>query len=216
MMMKMNVKLSVIAVAVLASGSLSNAALAESTYGYNAAGAAAAVKANARLDITVKVPKLILLRVGSSGATVDEVVLQGVFAGGIPGGVASLADGSNQPTGWDGTAPAAMTLTSTPANVTAYAWTNANGGGSLDGAVTTAFAGTITGLTAANIEVTSTTVGLNGLAHPGTDTGTFTPTTFLRNTLVSSTWAFSIPTAILPTLGSGTDTQRVTYTATTL
>jgi hypothetical protein len=205
---------SLVAVTALASSlAMSGAALAESTYGYNAAGAGP-VTATAKVKVTVNVPLLILLRVGSAGAVVDNVVLQAAF-GGSAGLPATLTAGNSQAASWDGTAPTG-TLTATPTNLTAYAWTNAAAGGSLNGAVTTPFAGTILGLTAAAITVTGTPVSGGGLAHPGANTGTFAAVSFAHNTLVSSTWAYGISAATLATLGAGSDAETITYTATTL
>ena len=185
---------------------------AESTYGYNAAGAAGAT-ATARVNINVTVPTLILLRVGSDAGTVDTVTLAVQPSPGIPGGVASpLSAGNNLATGWDGTAPI-MAATATPATLTASAWTNSAGGGNVTGAVTTAFPAA-SGLTAADIVVTS--AGAGTLAHPGANTGTFTPTAFARNTVVSSTWAYSLSAAGLANAAAGSHTQVVTYTATAL
>ncbi len=185
---------------------------AESTYGYNAAGAAGAT-ATARVNINVTVPTLILLRVGSNAGTVDTVTLAVQPTPGIPGGVASpLAAGNSQASGWDGTAPI-MAATATPATLTAFAWTNSAGGGNVTGAVTTAFPAA-SGLTAADILVTNG--GTGTLAHPGANTGTFTPTTFARNTVVSSTWAYSLSAAGLANAAAGSHTQVVTYTATAL
>lgn len=181
---------------------------AESTYGYNAAGAAGAT-ATARVNINVTVPTLILLRVGSNDDTVDTVTLAVQPTPGIPGGVASpLTAGNSQASGWDGTAPI-MAATATPATLTAFAWTNSAGGGN----VTTAFPAA-SGLTAADILVTNG--GTGTLAHPGANTGTFTPTTFARNTVVSSTWAYSLSAAGLANAAAGSHTQVVTYTATAL
>jgi len=187
---------------------------AESTYGYNPAGAAGAT-ATARVNINVTVPTLILLRVGSNAAVVDTVTLALQPNPGIPGplGAASpLTAGSSQASGWDGTAPI-MSATATPATLTAIAWTNSAGGGNVNGAVTTPFAAA-SGLTAANILVTSG--GGGSLAHPGADTGTFAATPFARNTVVSSTWAYSMNPAGLAAAAAGSHTQVVTYTATAL
>lgn len=185
---------------------------AESTYGYSAAGAAG-VTATARVNINVTVPTLILLRVGSDAAVVDAVTLAVQPSPGIPGGAASpLTGGNSQASGWDGTTPV-MAAVATPATLTAYAWTNSAGGGNVNGAVTTPFA-TSSGLTAAHVEVTSG--GAGTLNHPGANTGTFAATPFARNTLVSSTWAYSLSTAGLAAAAAGTHTQVVTYTASAL
>lgn len=192
---------------------LSPGAQAESTYGYNASGAAGAT-ARARVNLEIRVPMLILLRVGTSGAAIDSVTITAA-PNGIPGGIAAaaLANGSNLATGWNGTAPV-MTSTSSPANVTAYAWTNSRNGGSVTGAITTAF--TTGGLTGASIAVASASPVNGGLAHPGTNLGTFTPQAFPANSLRSSTWAYSLTTAALASVTAGTHSATVTYTATSL
>ena len=184
-------------------------ALAESTYGYNAAGTVA-VAANARLNLVINVPKLILLRVGSSGATVDTLTWNsGITWVTAP---ATLTDGNNQATNWDGTAPGTGT-TANPAAISAFAWTNSLGGGSLVYAATTFAAG---GPTLGDITVTSAS-GF-GLVHPAPSplaalsTGA---TAFARNTLATGSWSFALggtPAAWTP----GQYTSTVTYTATSL
>ena len=182
-------------------------ALAESTYGYNAAGTGV-VTANARLNLVINVPKLILLRVGSSGATVDTLTWNsGLTWATAPG---TLTNGNNQPTDWDGAAPTAATTTN-PAAVSAFAWTNSSGGGSLAYAATAFGAG---GPALGDITVTSAP----GLAHPApsplaaTSTGA---TAFARNTLATGIWSFALGgTPAAWTAGQYTST--VTYTATSL
>ena len=180
-------------------------ALADSTYGYNAAGTG--VAANARLNLVINVPKLILLRVGSSGATVDTLTWNsGLTWVTAP---ATLTDGDNQATNWDGAAPT-VTITN-PADVSAFAWTNSSGGGSLAYAATPFAAG---GPTLGDITVASAP----GLAHPApsplaaTSTGA---TAFARNTLATGIWSFALGgTPAAWTAGQYTST--VTYTATSL
>ena len=211
--MKTSARLSAISAAIgLGLLAASGTSWAESQYGYDPTGAGVRT-ATARLNITVAVPKLILLRVGTSGTAVDTIALGANFTNGIPGGLATLADGSNQATGWDGTAP---TLTTTSSGtVQAWAWTNSGGGGSVSSAVTTPFpAGS--GITASDITVTSTPVGTTGLNHPGANTGTSTPTTFPRNVVATSNWTFAATPAVLAGVAGGATTQVVTYTATTL
>lgn len=182
-------------------------ALAESTYGYNAAGTGV-VTANARLNLVINVPKLILLRVGSSGATVDTLTWNsGITWVTAP---ATLTDGDNQATNWDGTAPGTGT-TANPAAISAFAWTNSSGGGSLAYAATPFTAG---GPTLGDITVASAP----GLAHPApsplaaTSTGA---TAFARNTLATGIWSFALGgTPAAWTAGQYTST--VTYTATSL
>lgn len=181
-------------------------ALAESTYGYNAAGTG--VAANARLNLVINVPKLILLRVGSSGATVDTLTWNsGITWVTAP---ATLTDGNNQATNWDGTAPGTGT-TANPAAISAFAWTNSSGGGSLAYAATAFGAG---GPALGDITVTSA----SGLVHPApsplaaASTGA---TVFARNTLATGSWSFALGgTPAAWTAGQYTST--VTYTATSL
>ena len=182
-------------------------ALAESTYGYNAAGTGV-VTANARLNLVINVPKLILLRVGSSGATVDTLTWNsGLTWATAPG---TLTNGNNQPTDWDGAAPTAAT---NPAAVSAFAWTNSSGGGSLAYAATAFGAG---GPALGDITVTSAT-GL-GLAHPAPAelaTSSAGATAFARNTLATGSWSFALGgTPAAWTAGQYTST--VTYIATSL
>ena len=183
-------------------------ALAESTYGYNAAGTGV-VTANARLNLVINVPKLILLRVGSSGATVDTLTWNsGITWVTAP---ATLTDGDNQATNWDGTAPGTGT-TANPAAISAFAWTNSSGGGSL---AYTANAFAAGGPTLGDITVTS---AAPGLAHPtpvALATASTGPATFTKNALATGTWSFALggtPTAWT----AGQYTSQITYTATSL
>jgi hypothetical protein len=209
-MSKQMMKLATLVGAALAM--MGGVANAESQYGYNAAGAGS-LTATARVNITVNTPKLILLRVGGSGGTAEAVALNASLSGGIPGGVASPADGTNTATGWNEAVPVWTNATAT--QITASAWTNSSGGGKVTSAVTTPFA-VGSGLTAANIEVASTTVSGGGLAHPGLNTGTSVDSPFARNTVASSTWVYSVSAAVLAGVASGANSQVVTYTATTL
>ena len=185
-------------------------ALAESTYGYNAAGTGV-VTANARLNLVINVPKLILLRVGSSGATVDTLTWNsGITWVTAP---ATLTDGDNQATNWDGTAPGTGT-TANPAAISAFAWTNSSGGGSLAYAADAFTPGG--GPTLSDITVTSDPGFV--LVHPdpsplaATSTG---DTVFARNTLATGSWSFALGgTPAAWTAGQYTST--VTYTATSL
>jgi hypothetical protein len=192
----------------------SGASMADSQYGYNAAGTGP-VTAQAHLTVTVNVPLLILLRVGSATGTGDTVNLNAAFASGVPGGPATLTGGSNQAATWDGNAPS-LTVTSNPTSVTASGWTNSTGGGNLKCTVSTPF-GATSGLTSASVSVTSSPAsGAGSLAHPGTDTSCGGTTTFARNAIASSTWTFSMSAANLAAANPGTNSESLTYTATTL
>ena len=103
-------------------------ALAESTYGYSPSGTGT-LTASARLNLVINVPKLILLRVGGDGTAITDLIWNaGPTWSGAPGTLPA-SDVSNQATTWDGAAPT-VTITN-PAAVTASAWTNSSGGGSL-------------------------------------------------------------------------------------
>lgn len=212
-------KLTSIALAATAFMVLSQgAAQAESTYGYNSAGAGV-VTATARLNVSVAVPKLILLRVGSDAATVDTVALTATLNPGIPGGLAAAAvtaagNVNNAATGWDKTAPIFTAAAGTP--VLAASWTNSSGGASVDCTVTTAFT-PASGLLSTHITVaTSAPLGGGALAHPGANTACGTPTTFAKNTLVGSTWTYAITAAGLAAASAGINQETLTYTATSL
>lgn len=215
----MNKQLKTLALAVGACMTLATGvAQAESTYGYNAAGTGT-VSATARVNIAVAVPKLILLRVGSDAATVDTVTLTAVLNPGIPGGITAAAvtaagDGNSLASGWDKTAPVFSAPAGTP--VAAASWTNSTAGASVTCSVTTAFTGA-SGLTSAHITVANSAPLAGGaLTHPGANTACGTPTNFAKNTLVGSTWTYSVTAAGLAAASAGTNTETVTYTATSL
>jgi len=198
----------------------SGLAQAESQYGYDPAGGAGARTATARVTITVNTPKLILLRSGASAAGAEAVTLNNGIAGAIPGGAITPGAATNNAVAdWDGTAPSFAGATA--GAVRAYAWTNALNGGSLTGAITTAFAGT-TGVTDAMIDVASTTVSGGGLNHPGGASTTTaaanlaTATTFARNAVRSADWVYSISAVNGAAIAAGSDSMTITYTATTL
>ena len=197
-------------VAATAAVLIGGAARAESQYGYSSAGAAPALTATAKLNVTVTVPKLILLRVGLDSTAISTAAMTATLLGGIPGGLGVLANGSNLASPWDGTAPAWNNATATA--IRAYAWTNASGGGSVTPAVTTDFAD-LTLKT--KIAIASTLVSGGGLTHPATMNLT-TAIPFAKNAVASSDWVFSITAAFLGTSDAGAQSAQMTYTATTL
>lgn len=184
--------------AVAASGS----AMAESQYGYNAAGTGT-VTAQAKVNLSVTVPKLILLRIGSANTTVDT--LSWTATPSIPGVPTTPVTGNNTSVNWDGTAPT-FTAGTQPAAVNVYAWTNA-GAGTINCAMG-AWVGTGN---PANADFSVTVTGT--LPHPGANLGACASTSFPSNTLAAGTWAYVLggtPGA----LGAGVHTNTVTYTAT--
>ena len=84
-------------------------ALAESTYGYSPGGGSA-VTANARVDLTINVPKLILLSVGAAGTGITNLIWNAGPTWTTQPSTLPTTDVSNQANSWDGTAPIAPTL----------------------------------------------------------------------------------------------------------
>ena len=183
-------------------------ALAESTYGYSPSGTGT-ITARAQLNLVINVPKLILLRVGGDGTAITDLIWNaGPTWSGAPGTL-PVSDVSNQATTWDGTAPT-VTITN-PADVTASAWTNSSGGGSLAYAATAFGAG---GPALGDITVTSA----SGLVHPApsplaaASTGA---TVFAKNILATGSWSFALGGTPV-TWTAGQYTSQITYTATSL
>lgn len=176
-------------------------ALAESTYGYQAAGAGA-VTATARVNLSVTVAKLILLRVGSTTAGGDTAAW--TVGATIPAVPTTPATGNNTGVNWNGTAPT-LTTSAAPGAFNVYAWTNATtptiacsmGAWSATG-----------GPTNANFTVTVT----GTLPHPGANLGACGSAPFAANTLVTGTWQFNLG-GTPGTWAAGVYTNTVTYTA---
>lgn len=187
---------------VLASGSV----MAEAQYGYSTT--AAGVTAQAKVNLSVVVPKLILLRVGSDNTTIDT--LAWTSAPSFVTAPTPLVAANNQQVPWTGAAPT-ITVTSapSPAALTVSAWTNA-----ATPTINCAM-GTWTGPASggpANADFTVAATGASVLPHPGANLGACASTTFVRNTLYTGTWTYSL--AGTPTSWqAGTYTNTVTYTA---
>ena len=176
-------------------------ALAESTYGYNAAGTGN-VTATAQVKLSVTVPKLILLRVGSANTTVDTLAWTAVPS--IPGDLTPPSTGNNQSTSWDGTEPT-ITAGTQPAALNVYAWTNATTA-TINCSVD-AWVGTNSPV---NSDFAVTVIGT--LPHPGANLGACASTTFPSRTLASGTWAYVL-SGTPASWGAGVHTTTVTYTA---
>jgi hypothetical protein len=191
---------------------LSTASHAESQYGYSDTGAG--VTAQSSVKVTVKVPSLILLRVGTADTTQNELIFTSNPT--IPAGGVVPANGNNTVVNWDGTAPAFAT-TNTGDVVRAFSWTNASAGGKVTCAVTTPFPAA-SGLLASHVTVTNAAVAGAGatLNHPGGDTTCSGTTNFTRNTIASSDWQFAITAAGMAAAAPGSNSEIITYTATTL
>ncbi|MET3475945.1 hypothetical protein [Variovorax atrisoli] len=97
-------------------------ALAESQYGSGTG----TITAQARVNLSVTVPKLILLRVGSTNTTVDTVTWASTLS--IPPVPTTPVTGNNTNVDWNGAAPT-VTPASTTNTLNVYAWTNAGASG---------------------------------------------------------------------------------------
>jgi hypothetical protein len=193
-----------LAALALASGS---AAIAESQYGY-ATATGATVTATARVNLSIVVPKLILLRVGTTTTGGDTLSWTADF-----GITPTPTVANNQNYAWTGAAP--TTTTGTNPAVLASAWTNSSTGGSLSYVATDFAAG---GPTLGNITVSSVTGSGAALNHPlpaALATASTTSTSFAANTLANSNWTFALA-GTPATWRAGTYTSTVTYTATAL
>lgn len=178
---------------------------ADSSYGYS--GSAAGVSAQAQVNIQVKVPELVVLRVGAASA-VDTVVLSATATVNSAPGLIS-ADGNNigvgadATTAWDKNIP---TFAVTSQSLDAAAWTNAN---NVVLSCTSDTGLSSLGLSGAKVQVSSS----GSLAHPGTNTACGTNTSVTKNTLMTATWTYSVTPADLANAIAGTATQLTTYTA---
>ena len=175
---------------------------AESTYGYSAAGTGP-VSATARVNISVRIPLLVLLRVGSPGATVDELTFTAA-----PNGITT--EGNSVGYSWDGQAPVFVATAGTPVTLNAFGWTNAANGANLTCAETNNFP---TGF--ANTDITVTTAS-GTLTHPGTDASCGGSTSFGANAVATAAWTYGVNAAALAAAPAGSYAQTITYTASTL
>ena len=192
--------LAIAALALVSAGS----ALAESQYGYSSTGTGT-ITATAKVNLSVVIPKLILLKVGTTNATVDTVSWTAALS--IPATpTVPTTTANNTVVPWDGNAP---TVTSTPSsNVLAVAaWTNA-GAGTINCSVA---AWSATG-GPANANFTVTSAGATPVPHPGANLGACASTPFTSNTLLSSNWTYAL-TDTPSSWTAGTYTTTVTYTA---
>lgn len=177
-------------------------ALAESQYGYSSTGTGT-VSANATVKLSVVIPKLILLKVGSSGGTQDTVSWAATLS--IPAVPTAPVSGNTTVVPWDGTVPTVST-TATGNVLNVAAWTNA-GSATINCSVGTWSA---TGGPANS----SFTVGTTGtLPHPGGNLGACASTTIGTNTLLTGTWTYAL-TGTATSWTAGTYTNSVLYTAT--
>lgn len=176
-------------------------AAAESTYGYAAAGAGT-VTATARVSLSVTVPKLILLRVGSTDTTVDTAAW--TVGASIPGVPTAAANGSSTAVNWNGTAPT-LTASASPGAFNVYAWTNATTPTITCSVGAWSAAG---GPTNANFTVTVT----GTFPHPGANLNACASTSFPPNTPASGTWQYVLG-GTPGSWSAGVYTSTILYTA---
>ena len=174
-------------------------ALAESQYGSGTG----TITAQAKVNLSVTVPKLILLRVGSTNTTVDTVTWTSALS--IPGVPTTPITGNNTNVDWSGAAPTVTTSTA-PHTLTVYAWTNARAG-TINCAM-----GAWAPLTGgpANADFTVTTTGT--LPHPGANLGACASTSFPSNAVATGTWAYTLGGTPAGWVAN-TYTNTITYTA---
>ncbi|TXH75926.1 MAG: hypothetical protein E6Q85_04240 [Thiothrix sp.] len=188
-------------VSVAAAGlvAFAGSSLADSQYGYNDAGTG--VSAKAQVKVTMKVPELVILKVGSSNK-VDELILNAsATVKGAPGLIS--ANGNNKTADWDSTVP---TIESNKKSVDVYVWTNAKD--------VKLKCESDDGLKGLNLFPKDILVK-SPSTHPGTTTEC--PATasvdIPQSTLVTSTWEYSVDSTALQKAYSGSATQITTYTA---
>lgn len=187
---------------------VSGVSMAESQYGYNSAGTGT-VTATAKVNLSVTVPKLILLKVGSSDTTGPVAVvdtLSWTATASIPNAPTTPVTGNNTGVVWDGTAPT-IAAGSQPAAIPVAAWTNA-------GSATISCAVPVWSPASGGPVSSNFTVSVTGtLPHPGANLGACGGTTALTaNTLLSGTWAYVLA-GTPSSWTAGAYTTTVTYTA---
>ncbi len=171
------------------------------------------ITANAKITVSVTVPKILYLRVGTAGATQDVVnfVVGPSGLTGVP--VTDTAFAGAVPVG-----PGSVTVTDTDASagaagaISAQLWSN-TGTATLSCTSTAIGSGAVT-LPKADFKVTST-AGATALLHPGGDlscTGAGVTVGAAGGAgAFASTWNYSYNPTTLPP--AGTYTGTVTYTA---
>lgn len=201
-------KLSSLRIAAIAAAAAlcGTAAVAEQTIGIQPSGTAAS--ATARVEIRVTVPKIVILRVGAADA--NPATVDFTYA------VGALGNGNSQDYS-GGAVPPTLATTTSPADVTVQAWSNAGanltcGTGALAG--TTAFAAGASTTAPGTADIATTSVGANAPAHPGATLaacGATTALTARTNYTGQFRYTSNVPVA---SLNPGTYGVLVTYTAT--
>jgi hypothetical protein len=185
---------------------------AESTYGYSTTGA---TNATARVNLSVTVPRIILLRVGTAGTTLDTA--SWAIGATIPLTPSGTTAAATTPAGgtaaaWNDTAPT-FAATPTGNTVTVAAYTN-TGSSTLGCSATAVAPATGPALTAFTVSTTGT------LTHPGTgatpalSTCASTPTTIASGAVRTASWTYNLDATGAATWAPGSYASVVTYTAT--
>jgi len=203
--------LSLLPLAMLAAGAC-GVAQAESTYGYNSAGGGG-VSARARLNISIVVPKVVVLRVGSAGAATDTLTYNARVA--IPSGATVTGDTTattslaNQAVVWNGNAPTTTVPGSAARAAAAFAWTN--GGGVAISCSASVFAA---GGPALGDIAVANTGGASAFPHPGANLGNCgTDLPLTANTPYADTWTYTLTSTGASSWKAGAYATTVTYTA---
>lgn len=188
-----------LAVSIASASLAAGPALAESQYGSGTG----TITAQARVNLSVTVPKLILLRVGSTNTTIDTVTWTSTLS--IPSvPTTPLASVNNTDVDWSGGAPT-VTTTSAANTLTVYAWTNA--GASTINCSMGAWNAT-GGPTNANFTIVAT----GTLPHPGANLGACASVGFPSNVVATGTWAYTLG-GTPASWTANTYTNTITYTA---
>lgn len=187
---------------LMALAGIGSVSRAESTYGYAATGSGT-LTATGRVNLSLTVPKLILLRVGAASTTQTNLAWTPTFS--IPAVPTPPVTGNNTGVNWDASAPT-VSIGTQPGAVAVTAWTNA-GSGTINCAV-----GTWSPATGGPPNASFTVTGTGTLPHPGANLGACTSTAFTSNSLASGTWTYALggtPTS----WSAGAYSAVVTYTA---
>lgn len=185
--------------------SIAGVAIAESRITVTS-GTGSNLSATARLNVVVSVPKVLYLRVGDSGTTVNTVTLTAGLSGGL--GVQSDQPFAGSVPVGSGSITATDDSGASDGSIGVQLWTN-NGTASLgcSGSALTSGANTIP-----LSDITVTSSGGGTLAHPGSNlncTAASRGSTGVNS--LTDSWSFAYAPTTLP--AGGNYTTQITYTA---
>jgi hypothetical protein len=159
----------------------------------------------ARINLAVVIPKVVALKVGASGATIDTLTFNGIN---VDVGATTITGSGNN---WDGTAPtfpnggAAQTL-----GVRVF-----SNGGDVTINQTDATSGNLVGVTPANT-IPLTDITVTGVSITAPTAGSPSTTVTATNGIVNATDTWSYNFSASTTYAAGTYSAQLTYTATVL